>query len=195
MGGRDKGLARLGSETMLGRAIERLKPQVGEVVVNANGDASAYAEFAVKVVADSIAGFAGPLAGILAGLAWTRANRAAASHVLTVPADTPFFPDDLVNRFLAALPAEPRILVARTEEGLHPVIGRWPVGVAAALEEALAGGLHKVSAFTEQQNAVEVLFPAVQIGGRSVDPFFNVNSPEDLAEAETLLRLAQSGVE
>jgi molybdopterin-guanine dinucleotide biosynthesis protein A len=192
MGGRDKALMSLGGKSLLARGIDRLAPQVGEVIVNANSDAPAYAELGIPVVRDSIGGYSGPLAGIHAGLVWMQTNRPEASHMVTVPADTPFFPADLVKRFLAALPEDPRIRVAYSNEGLHPVVGLWPVSTAGIIEAALARGLHKATAFVKQQEAIEVFFPAIEIGAASVDPFFNVNRPEDLAAAKEILRASRA---
>jgi molybdopterin-guanine dinucleotide biosynthesis protein A len=178
----------LGGRPILARIVERLAPQVSGMVINANGDPSRFAPFALPVVADSIAGFAGPLAGVHAGLEWVKTNRPGIRYAVTVAADTPFFPADLVARFLAALPAAPALMVARSAEGVHPVIGLWPVALASALENALEAGARKVGAFTEEHGAIEVDFPPIEIGRRPVDPFFNINRPGDLAEADSLLR-------
>ncbi|HWM31453.1 MAG TPA: molybdenum cofactor guanylyltransferase MobA [Methyloceanibacter sp.] len=188
MGGVDKALQILGGRPLLAHAIERLKPQVAGMVINANGEATRFAAFRLPVIADSIAGFAGPLAGVHAGLAWVKANRPGIEHVVTVSADTPFFPTDLVARFLAFLNQNRPLLVARSEEGLHPVIGLWPVSMVTALEESLKQGERKASDWVKSQGAVEVFFPKIEIGGRLIDPFFNINSPEDLAKADALLK-------
>lgn len=188
MGGGDKCLRMLGGRPILARIIERLKPQVSDMVINANGEASRFARFGLPVVADSVSGFAGPLAGVHAGLEWVRANRPGISRAVTVATDTPFFPTDLVRRFLAARPGAAALIVARSGEGTHPVIGLWPVSLAAELEAALARGERKVGAWVAAQGAVEVSFPPVEIGGRSIDPFFNINEPQHLAEADALLK-------
>ncbi len=125
---------------------------------------------------------------MLAGLEWLEKNRPDIRSIVTVPTDTPFFPADLVARFLAVPRRHPTLLVARSESGVHPVIGLWPVEIAADLEKALAQGMRKVRTWTELQKAVEVSFPQAKIGGGLVDPFFNINQPEDLAEAEALLK-------
>jgi molybdenum cofactor guanylyltransferase len=133
-------------------------------------------------------GRAGPLAGVHAGLEWAKGHAAGARYVVTVASDTPFFPDDLVQRFLAALQETGRDLcVARSAEGVHPVVGLWPVAIAKDLEIALNQGTRKAGAWTERRGAVEVFFPPAQIGGRLIDPFFNINRPEDLAAADALL--------
>jgi molybdopterin-guanine dinucleotide biosynthesis protein A len=129
------------------------------------------------------------LAGVLAGLQWTRANAPDVRHVVTAATDTPFFPQDLVQRFLAeAGDDENALLVAKSAEGVHPVFGLWPVSLAPALEDSLKQGMRKVGAWVAQQGAREVMFPQVEIGGQSVDPFFNINRPEDLAQADALLQ-------
>ena len=107
--------------------------------------------------------------------------------MITAATDTPFFPTDLVARFLASLEGgEPKLLVARSEEGVHPVFGLWPVSLAPAIETSLAGGMRKVQAWVREHQAKEISFPVGEIGGRKIDPFFNINRPEDLAEAEAL---------
>ena len=143
---------------------------------------------ALPVVADRAPDYLGPLAGILAGLEWVAANRPDIRRVVSVPTDTPFFPVDLVDRFLAEPPRIPTLLVARSQSGVHPVVGMWTVEIAPELAKALAEGERKVGDWTRQQKAVEVVFPAAVIGGREVDPLFNINRPEDLAEAEALLK-------
>jgi molybdopterin-guanine dinucleotide biosynthesis protein A len=188
MGGGDKCLRMLGGRPILARIIERLKPQVCGMVINANGDPSRFAPFGLPVVRDSVAGFAGPLAGVHAGLEWVKANRPGIRHAVTVATDTPFLPADLVQRFLAALEDRPALLVARSGEGVHPVIGLWPVTLAAELEAWLQRGLRKAGAWTEQHGAIEVPFAEVEVGGRRIDPFFNINQPDQLAQAEALLK-------
>ena len=188
MGGGDKCLRMLGGRPILARIIERLEPQVSGLVINANGDPSRFADFRLPVVADSVAGFAGPLAGVHAGLEWVKANEPSIRYAVTVATDTPFFPGDLVQRFLAARALTPSLLVARSGEGTHPVIGLWPVSLAAALEASLREGTRKAGAWTEQHGAIEVPFPDVTAGGKRIDPFFNINDPNQLAEAEALLK-------
>ena len=188
MGGGDKCLRMLGGRPILARIIERLKPQVSCMIINANGEASRFAPFGLPVVADSVAGFAGPLAGVHAALEWVKVNRPGILHAVTVATDTPFFPADLVRRFLDACRDASTFMVARSAEGTHPVIGLWPVSLAPELEGALARGERKVGAWVAAHGAVEVAFPPVEIGGRSIDPFFNINEPQHLAEADALLK-------
>ena len=188
MGGGDKCLRLLGGRPILARIVERLRPQVSRMVINANGEPARFAAFGLPVVADSVAGFAGPLAGVHAGLEWVKANCPDAAYAVTVAADTPFFPDDLVRRFLAARKEKPTLLVARSDAGTHPVIGLWPVGLASDLEHSLKAGERKAGKWAAEHGAAEVYFPDTEIGGIRIDPFFNINRPEDLAHAEGLLR-------
>jgi molybdenum cofactor guanylyltransferase len=188
MGGGDKCLLPVAGQALLARVVERLRPQAGDVVINANGDHARFAGFGLPVIADSIAGHAGPLAGVHAGLEWAKANASGARYVVTVAGDTPFFPTDLVQRFLSAgIEDSSRICVARSEEGVHPVFGLWPVAISGEIETSLRQGARKVSAWVAQHGAIEVSFPPAMIGGRPIDPFFNINRPEDLAEADALL--------
>jgi molybdopterin-guanine dinucleotide biosynthesis protein A len=188
MGGGDKCLRMLGGKPILARIIERLKPQVSDMVINANGEPSRFVQFGLPVVADSVAGFAGPLAGVHAGLEWVKTSRPEIRYAVTVAADTPFFPADLVGRFVAKQKGGSTLLVARSSEGVHPVIGLWPVAIISALEASLKQGMRKVGAWTKEHGAVEVFFPEVELGGRRIDPFFNINEPQDLAEADALAR-------
>ncbi len=188
MGGGDKCLLRLGGESVLTRILRGLKTQVVEVIINANGDPSRFAEFGLPVVADSIVGLAGPLAGIHAGLEWVRGHASGVRMVATIASDTPFFPPDLVQRFLSALSEEPALAVAASNEGVHHVVGLWPVAIASKIEEALDRGMRKAGAFTKDNGATEVFFGPTRVGKALVDPFFNINRPEDLAQAEALLR-------
>jgi len=188
--GGDKGLLDLVGKPMLAHVLDRLSPQVGALVVNANGDPSRFARFELPVVADTLGGFVGPLAGVLAGMRWAERNRASASHVVTVSADAPFLPRDLVGRLaqaLAAAPAGERIALARSGGHLHPVIGLWPVDLADDLEIALESGLRKVLAWTDRHGTLGVDFEAELVNGRPVDPFFNANTPLELEEARQIL--------
>jgi molybdopterin-guanine dinucleotide biosynthesis protein A len=188
MGGGDKCLLRLGGEPVLARILHRLRPQVVEIVINANGDPSRFADFGLPVIEDSIAGLAGPLAGVHAGLQWAKAHASGVRSVVTIASDTPFFPSDLVQRFLSALEDDPALAVASSSEGLHPVVGLWPVSIAPQIEESIHRGMRKASAFIKEQGAIEVFFEPARIGEKLVDPFFNINRPEDLENANVLLR-------
>jgi molybdenum cofactor guanylyltransferase len=187
MGGGDKCLRLLGGKPILARIIDRLKPQVSDIVINANGDPSRFAPFELPVIPDSIAGHQGPLAGVHAALEWVKVNRHGIGHVVTVATDTPFFPVDLANRLLSARDDESSFRIAQSEAGLHPVIGLWPIELAEALEDSLKRGERKVTAWTRDHGALPVFFPPVDVGRQSIDPFFNINAPEDLAAAESLV--------
>lgn len=177
MGGGDKGLLPLGSGTILDQVIARLSPQVAGLALNANGDAARFASLNLPVIGDSITGFAGPLAGVLAGLDW--AAKAGAETIVTVAADTPFFPCDLVPRLqLAAEGMAHPLALAKTPDGRHPTFGLWPVALREDLRMALSGGLRKVVQWTDAHGGQSALFEGAG------DPFFNVNTPEDLAIAQ-----------
>ncbi|WP_370049556.1 MULTISPECIES: molybdenum cofactor guanylyltransferase MobA [Salipiger] len=194
MGGGDKGLLEIGGAPLLRRVIDRLEPQVAGVALNANGDADRFAGYGLPVLPDSVSGFPGPLAGVLAGLDW--AAEQGADSIVTVAADTPFFPCDLVPQLLLAAEDAPHPLALACtprsgEEALksgggkrinrHPTFGLWPVALADDLRAALEDGLRKVVLWTDRHGAREALFPA-----EPFDPFFNVNTPEDLARAREL---------
>ncbi|HXR87946.1 MAG TPA: molybdenum cofactor guanylyltransferase MobA [Stellaceae bacterium] len=186
MGGGDKNLRPLGGKPMLAHVIERAKPQVDALVLNANGDPQRFAGFGLPIIADSISGFAGPLAGVLAGLDWAARNLPEAELVASFATDAPFFPRDLVRRLAVALEEGGFDLACAQSNGqAHPVFALWPVSLRDALREALAGGLRKVDRWTARYKLVEVEFAA-----EPVDPFFNANRPDDLAEAERLVTLA-----
>lgn len=186
MGGGDKGLLKLGQQSLLARVIDRLEPQVAGLALNANGDPERFERFGLPVLADSIDGFAGPLAGVLAGLDW--AADQGADTIVTAAADTPFFPGDLVPQLLLASEgmAHPLVLSATPDpkrgQVRHPTFGLWPVDLRDDLRAALQGGLRKVVMWTDKHDGREALFPVT-----TIDPFFNVNTPEDLARAEAFL--------
>jgi molybdenum cofactor guanylyltransferase len=184
MGGGDKPLQQLGGHPILDHVIGRLGPQCQGLVLNANGDASRFSRWGLPVVADDVEGFAGPLAGILAGLDWAAAHRPEADSVVSVAADTPFIPRDLVARFRAEARAAGAGMACAASAGWsHPVVGLWPVALRHALRKALVEeGERKIDRFTARFPLATVEWPS-----SPVDPFFNVNTPEELAEAETLL--------
>ncbi len=196
MGGGDKGLLRVGDTSLLDRVCDRLRPQVAEMALNANGDPARFADLNMPVIADSIEGFAGPLAGVLAGLDW--AAEQGAEVIVTAAADTPFFPTDLAARLLDAAEGmeHPLVLATtpRTGDELlksgggkrinrHPTFGLWPVALRDDLRAALQDGLRKVVIWTDKHDGREALFSADPF-----DPFFNVNTPADLERAEELLQ-------
>ena len=176
MGGGDKSLMPLDGRPLIAHAVARLRPQVAMLAVNANGDSARFAAFGVPVIADTIPGFAGPLAGILAGLRW--AESAGARFLATAAVDTPFFPPDLVVRLLDATTGA-AVAIARSGGRLHPVFGLFPVDRAGDL--ALFIGRReslKVSDWLARQATVAVDFDGAAPGG--LDPFFNLNTPADL---------------
>ena len=179
MGGGDKCLLPLKGVPMLESIVARLAPQVGAMALNANGDAARFASFDLPVIADSVAGFAGPLAGVLAGLDWA-AGQGHAS-IVTVAGDTPFFPEDLVARLTAEAEgmAAPLVL-ARTPDGRQPTFGLWPVALRDDLRAALEGGLRKVVLWTDQHGGRMAEFA-------DAEAFFNINTPEDKDRAEAML--------
>ena len=185
MGGGDKGLIRLGGRPILDHVVARLQPQVESLVLNANGDPARFAGAGLPVVADTIEGFAGPLAGVLAGLDWARTRAPQARYVVTAATDTPFLPRDLVARLLAAVDSEGADLATVASNGRrHPVFGLWPVRLAEDLERAMRDeGLRKVDIFTGRYRLA-----VAQFADAPYDPFFNANAPADVAEAERIER-------
>lgn len=182
MGGGDKGRLMLGGHSLLDLVINRLAPQVHSIVLNANGDAARFADLDLPVVADSVAEFPGPLAGVLAGLDF--AAEQGAQHIVTVAADTPFFPETLVEHLIAhAGPSGLCLAASRDTEGKlwrQPTFGLWPVALRDDLRSALKDGLRKVVLWTDQHNAGQAEFQAAPF-----DPFFNVNTPKDLDQAQS----------
>lgn len=186
MGGGDKNLRLLAGKPILAHVIERARPQVDALVLNANGDAQRFASFGLPVIPDGIAGFAGPLAGVLAGLDWAAAQMPEAELVASFATDAPFLPRDLVRRLAVALEEGGFDLACAQSNGrAHPVFGLWQVSLREDLRAALAAGVRKVDRWTAGFKLVEVEFLA-----EPVDPFFNANRPEDLAEAERLVAMA-----
>jgi molybdopterin-guanine dinucleotide biosynthesis protein A len=183
MGGGDKPLTRIGGTTILSRAIERMAPQCVRLILNANGDPARFADTGLPVIADDVPDFAGPLAGILAGLDWAAAHAPEVAFVASVPGDCPFLPRDLVARLHEARGAAGSPLAcARSGEWRHPVIGLWPIALRADLRRALTHeGLRKIELWTARHGVALADWPAVP-----VDPFFNVNTPEDAAAAERI---------
>jgi molybdopterin-guanine dinucleotide biosynthesis protein A len=184
MGGGDKGLRELAGRPILALAVERLAPQVDALALNANGDPARFAAFALPVIEDGIAGFVGPLAGVLAGLDWAAARASATPWLATVAGAAPFFPRDLVARLRAAADAEGKPLACAASGGrTHPVFGLWRVALREDLRRALEAGARKVDLWTARHGVAVAEFAVGE-----VDPFLNVNAPEDLAAAAALLR-------
>ncbi len=194
MGGGDKCLRLLAGRPMLSHVIDRVRPQVEQLIINANGDADRFGAFGLPVVADPVDGFAGPLAGVLAGMRWVAANAPQARWVLSVPSDAPFLPADLATRLQAALQEAPdsKIAMARSAGRVHPVVGLWLVDLADDLEAALQDGVRKVLHWTDRHGSVEVDFEPERFGAAEIDPFFNANRPEEIDEATALLTSSPS---
>jgi molybdopterin-guanine dinucleotide biosynthesis protein A len=185
MGGGDKARICVGDATILERVLTRLAPQCGRIIINANGDPARFADTGLTVVADSIPDFAGPLAGILAGLDWTAANVPGCEWLASVPGDCPFVPRDLVTRLHEARTAAGVPLAcARSGEWRHPVVGLWPVSLREDLRRAVSDeGLRKIEVWTERHGIA-----LANWADTPVDPFFNVNTPEDAARAEEIAK-------
>jgi molybdopterin-guanine dinucleotide biosynthesis protein A len=183
MGGGDKALLALGGRTLLERAVGRLAPQCAAIILNANGDPSRFGDPGLPVVADSVPGFAGPLAGILAALDWAAVHRPDLSWVVSAATDTPFLPGDLVARLHAARTGAGSALACASSGGrAHPVNGLWRVDLRDDLRGVLEAGERKIDRWTARHGVTAAEWPA-----DSADPFFNVNTPDDLAQAERLL--------
>jgi len=183
MGGGDKPMRQIAGRTILDRVIARLKPQCDGLILNANGDPARFAAFGLPVIADTVADFPGPLAGILAALDWAAANRPEVSLVLSVAADCPFLPRDLVSRLYQALAEQnAQLAVAASGGQSHPVIGLWSVGLRGELRHALVvEDLRKIDRWTARYKLATVTWPV-----KPLDPFFNANTIDDIAEAERL---------
>jgi molybdopterin-guanine dinucleotide biosynthesis protein A len=180
MGGGDKCLLPFRGRTLLGHAIGRLRPQVGAMALNANGPADRFAAFGLPVAGDVAPGFPGPLAGILTGMIWAKANAPGARYVASVATDTPFFPRDLVTRLVAAIDRDHAMAMAASGGRRHPVFGLFPVALAADLAQFIGSSATlSVMAWAERHSPATACF-APQHG---FDPFFNINTPEDLAAA------------
>jgi molybdenum cofactor guanylyltransferase len=186
MGGGDKPMRQIGGRTILERVITRLKPQCDELILNANGDPARFASFGLPVIADSVENFPGPLAGILAALDWTAAHRPGISLVLSAAADCPFLPRDLVARLTEALVnGNAQLAVAASDGQSHPVIGLWSVSLRDQLRHALVQeDVHKIDRWTARYKLATVTWPT-----EPLDPFFNANTMDDIAEAERLAGL------
>ena len=188
MGGGDKGRLTLGDKSLLDLVIDRLGPQVAGIALNANGDAARFADLELPILPDSLPDHPGPLAGVLAGLDW--AAEQGAETIVTVAADTPFFPETLVASLSAAAGSPPLALAASRDENdklwRQPTFGLWPVSLRDDLRAALKDGLRKVVLWTDQHNAGTAEFDS-----KRFDPFFNVNTPGDLATAREIYEAAQ----
>jgi molybdenum cofactor guanylyltransferase len=186
MGGGDKARIRIGGATILARVLACLKPQCERIIINANGDPARFADTGLPVVADDVPDFAGPLAGILAGLDWAAAQAPQIEWLLSVPGDCPFLPKNLLARLHdARLAADTPLACARSGEWRHPVVGLWPIKLREDLRCALTQeGLHKIEIWTARHGIAIADWPA-----EPIDPFLNVNTPDDAVRAEALAAL------
>ena len=186
MGGGDKPMRTIAGKTILDRVIARLSPQCDELILNANGDPARFADFRLPVIADGVADFPGPLAGILAGLDWMAANRPGVNWMLSAPGDCPFLPRDLATRLDQARASENAELAVASSGGqTHPVVGLWSVRLRDELRQALViEGMRKIDRWTARYPLATVSWPTSPL-----DPFFNANTVEDIAEADRLAAL------
>jgi molybdopterin-guanine dinucleotide biosynthesis protein A len=183
MGGGDKARLEIGGITILDRVLATLSAQCPGIIINANGDPKRFADTGLTVVPDNVEGFPGPLAGVLAGLDWLAAQNNGIEWLMSVPGDCPFLPDDLVERLHQArrqMGAGVPLACARSGEWRHPVVALWPLALRQELRKALVEeDLRKIEVFTARHGVAIADWPADPI-----DPFFNINTPEDVAKAE-----------
>lgn len=188
MNGHDKALLKLGGVTLLDRAIRKLLPQVSRVAINSNSDVLSSHGF--PILPDSFSGFPGPLAGILAGMDWAAEH--GADYIATVACDTPFFPSALVGDLRGALTPN-AIALASSGGRVHPVFGLWPVQLADDLRTHLSIDKRRsVLAYAQSHSFTQVIFAVTECDGDTLDTFCNVNTLEDLAEAERLAQKFQA---
>ncbi len=186
MGGGDKCLRTLAGKPILTHVIDRVRPQIGPLVLNANGDPARFSAFGLPVVADAVGDFAGPLAGVLTGLEWAAESAPGCIWLASFATDAPFLPEDLVARLLAAVETEGADMACAASDGRnHPVFGLWPLRLRHDLRRAMVEeGIRKVDIWTARFKLARVEFSLSRTPAGPLDPFFNANRPEDLAEAE-----------
>jgi molybdopterin-guanine dinucleotide biosynthesis protein A len=192
MGGGDKALMPLAGTPMIAHIAGRLAPQVGATVIVANGDVTGLQPLGLPIVVDAVGDYAGPLAGLLSGMIWTREHRSEAQWIATTPCDTPFLPEDYVGALRqAAGDRAERIVIAASEGGSHFASGLWPVALHDDLAASLEAGEHRMHRWIERHANQLVSFPIVTAGAHRIDPFFNVNTREDFEMAETIMKELQ----
>lgn len=190
--GQDKAVVMLGGKPLVHHVIERLAPQTAGLSVNSNTDTGLDLAPAISVFGDTVPGYVGPMAGVLSGMRHAARHIPVASHVVTVPIDTPFFPADLVARFQAAITEPGQIAVAYSAGIMHPVFALWPVSLADELEHWLVtDDKRRVRGFIERHPMAKVEFPMIETADGPIDPFFNINTPDDLETAERWLPLIE----
>ncbi len=193
MGGGDKSLHSLNGKSLIGHVIERLHGQAVPIALNANGNPSRFSAFGLPIIPDAAADFAGPLAGVLAAMRWAAEDAPLARFIVSAACDTPFFPSDLVEKLLSSTNGTyPCIALAASAGKAHPVFALWPVVLADDLALSLQTGTRKVLHWIEHHPHFMTEFAFADFGGNLVDPFFNVNTPGDLAEAERLLKMERA---
>ena len=191
MGGGDKCLIPIAGIPMLDFVFIRLKRQLNQIVINANGDPNRFAHMELPIVSDSVKGFPGPLAGILAGLLWIQENLESSNYLLTVASDTPFFPEDLKSNMLDESQKDSNAIVLASSGGkTHPVFGLWPTRITSDLKNWIdQNQSRKVMDFVNTHSNYLVEFDLVEMGNEIIDPFFNVNAPDDIVIAENYSKL------
>ncbi|RUP07779.1 molybdenum cofactor guanylyltransferase MobA [Hyphomicrobium sp.] len=184
-GGGDKGLADLGGQSILARVIAQFRPQVGRLVLNINGDPERFSEYDLEIVSDNENPELGPLSGLLAVMDWAAQHGSKCTAIATVSADVPFLPNDVVARLDAR--REDGVAIAMSGDRRHPTIAIWPMSTRQAIAEALKARALSVDKLAARLKAVAVAFPMRDIRNATVDPFFNINTPDDLSTARALL--------
>ncbi len=186
MGGGDKCLLPLAGKTLLQRTIDRASPQVNQLLLNANGNSLRFARTRLPVIPDVFANNMGPLAGIHAGLSWMQTNAPKAEWLVSFASDTPFFPENLTETLLNAAESS-RLVSATSKQKLHPVFALWHISLKPEIEAVLqTGEAPRLLDWMKAQGALEVDFPA-----DAYDPFFNINTPQDLYAAEPIAALVK----
>ncbi len=187
-GSGDKGLIEIAGKPMMKHVIDRLKPQVAALAINANGDPSRFDKFNLPVIADTIEGHVGPLAGVLTGMRWAHDTGQGVTHIMTAPTDAPLLPTNLADQLYLALENNDcKIALAASGGHTHPVAGLWPVDLADDLEQALHDGVRKVLHWTDRHGTCLAQFPLLELDGKMIDPFFNANTREELDQARALV--------